>query len=241
MPLDGSPTMTAYYDGPDLEGCVLDALPAMGRSLDPLDPDSRRMVPGLPRVGLDFPGRDQAAVGSSPIDRQTSASDTDAMSLMHTLTGLLAATTIAVSIPAGTAGAAAPPVPRRPGNIHGCGVLAVPAHPWRSHVDGGTDEAGDHWIVDAQGAHWSCSFARAEIQRLVGFGPGRYAGRDVGHLLGGLCDWEIKGLHDQYRPFQSITCHVPISQHRHRYTTTVQAFIDPDPTFIHAASSEVRR
>jgi hypothetical protein len=51
----------------------------------------------------------------------------------------------------------------------------------------------------------------------------------------------VKGLHDQYRPFQRITCHVPVSQDRHRYTTTVQAFIDPDPTFIHAAWSEVSR
>lgn len=140
-------------------------------------------------------------VGSSPIDRETGASNTDAMSLKHTFAGLLGAATIAVSVPAGAAGSAAPPVPRPLGNIHGCGVLAVPAHPWRSHVDGGTDESGDHWIVDAQGTHWSCSFARAEIQRLIGLGPRRYAGRDVGHL----------------------------------------AFIDPDPTFIHAAPREVRR
>lgn len=60
-------------------------------------------------------------------------------------------------------------------------------------------------------------------------------------LLGGLCSWDLKGLHDHYRPFQSITCHVPMSQRRHRYMTTVQAFIDPDPTFILAASSEVSR
>lgn len=39
MPADGSPTMTGYYDGPDLEERVLEALRAAGRSLDPLDPD----------------------------------------------------------------------------------------------------------------------------------------------------------------------------------------------------------
>lgn len=31
--------MTGYYDGPDVEALVLDALRAAGRSLDPLEPD----------------------------------------------------------------------------------------------------------------------------------------------------------------------------------------------------------
>jgi SAM-dependent methyltransferase len=36
---DGVPTMTGYYDGPDLEERVLDALRSSGRPLDSLDPD----------------------------------------------------------------------------------------------------------------------------------------------------------------------------------------------------------
>lgn len=39
MPPDGAPAVAGYYDGPDLEERVLDALRAAGRSLDPLDPD----------------------------------------------------------------------------------------------------------------------------------------------------------------------------------------------------------
>lgn len=159
------------------------------------------------------------------------------MSLAHTFTGLLIAITVAVSLPAGAAGAAAP---RASESIHGCGVL-VPTRPWCSHVDGGTDEAGDHWIVDANRAHWSCSFARDAILRLVGLDARRYAGRDVGRLLGGLREWETKGLPDHCRPFQSITRHVTTSDRRHNHQTTVQAFIDPAPTFVHAASSGVRR
>lgn len=180
-------------------------------------------------------------VGSYPIDGETSSSNTDVMTLKRTSTGLLMATTLAGSIPPAPADAMAPSPPREQGSIHGCGVLVVPAHPWRSHVDGSGDEAGDHWIVDAQGTHWSCSFARTEIRRLIGLRPRRYAGRDVGNLLGGVCDWELKGVHDHYRPFQRITCHVPMSLHGRRYTTTVEALIDRDPTFIHSASSEASR
>jgi SAM-dependent methyltransferase len=39
MTLDAAATTIGYYDGPDLEQRVLDALRASGRSLDPLEPD----------------------------------------------------------------------------------------------------------------------------------------------------------------------------------------------------------
>jgi hypothetical protein len=41
--------------------------------------------------------------------------------------------------------------------------------------------------------------------------------------------------HETIRPFQRITCHLPFRLSRHRtYLTSVEAFVDPDPQFIHS-------
>ncbi len=136
---------------------------------------------------------------------------------------------------------AADAAPRPRGDIHGCGVLVDAAHPWRSQVPGGNVETGDHWITDRQGAHGSCAFTHATIEKLLALAPRTYQGRDVGHLEGGLCDWNLGSrLGESIRPFQRITCHVPRHVQHHTYVTTVEAFVDPDPQFIHAAAAAVR-
>ena len=120
------------------------------------------------------------------------------------------------------------------GQRHGCGVLVDAAHPWRSHVPGGIVETGDHWITDRLGTHGSCAFTHAAIRKLLALAPRTYQRRDAGHLEGGLCDWSLGSGHETIRPFQHITCHLPIHlRHHHTYLTTVEAFVDPDPRFIH--------
>ena len=139
---------------------------------------------------------------------------------------------LALLVPAGSAAA------RSLGDVHGCGVLVDAAHPWRSQVPGGNVETGDHWITDRQGRHGSCSFTHATIEKLLALAPRTYQGRDVGHLDGGLCDSNLGSrAGESIRPFQRITCHVPRHLRHHTYVTTVEAFVDPDPRFIHAAAA----
>ena len=138
---------------------------------------------------------------------------------------LTALVSLALLVPAGSAAS------HSLGNIHGCGVLVDAAHPWRSQVPGGNVETGDHWITDRQGAHSSCTFTHATIKKLLALAPRTYQGRDVGHLEGGLCDWNLGSRRgESIRPFQRITCHVPRHLRDHTYVTTVEAFVDPDPS-----------
>ena len=167
-----------------------------------------------------------------PLNESNEASRPTRMIGRLFLTSLLSLTLFA---PAGDA------APRPRGDIHGCGVLVDAAHPWRSHVPGGNVETGDHWITDRQGAHGSCAFTHATIKKLLALAPRTYQGRDVGHLEGGLCDWNLGSrLGESIRPFQRITCHVPRHVRHHTYVTTVEAFVDPDPQFIHAGAAADR-
>jgi hypothetical protein len=127
------------------------------------------------------------------------------------------------------------------GSIPGCGVLVDAAHPWRSQVSGGNVETGDHWITDRRGTHSSCAFTHATIRKLLALAPRTYQGRDVGHLEGGLCDWNLGSRRgESIRPFQRITCHVPRHLRHHTYVNTVEAFVDPDPQFIRAGAAAGR-
>ena len=120
------------------------------------------------------------------------------------------------------------------GQRHGCGLLVDAAHPWRSHVPGGNVETGDHWITYRLGTHGSCTFTHAAIKKLLALPPRTYRQRDAGHLEGGLCDWSLGSGHETIQPFQHIRCHLPFQlRHHHTYLATVEAFVDPDPEFIH--------
>ena len=156
--------------------------------------------------------------------------DDEPWSLTHMIRKLsfITLASLALLVPAGTAGAFSD------GQRHGCGVLVDMAHPWSSHVPGGNVETGDHWITDRLGTHGSCTFTHAAIKKLLALAPPTFQRRDVGHLDGGLCDWSRGSGHERILPFQHITCHVPFHLRRHHtYLTTVEAFVDPDPLFIH--------
>ena len=117
-------------------------------------------------------------------------------------------------------------------NVRGCGVLVDAAHPWHSTVPGGNLETGDHWITGREGSLSTCSFTRLAIHRLLALPANAYQGRDVGHLLGGLCEWFEGSHHERIRPFALIKCHLPTPQRPHT-AVTIRAFVDPDPQLIH--------
>ena len=116
--------------------------------------------------------------------------------------------------------------------LRGCGVLVDAAHPWHSTVPGGNVEAGDHWITARLGHHTTCAFTHVAIHRLLALPARAYQGRDVGRLLGGLCQWTDGDHHERIRPFAEIMCHLPTPRHPHADAATVRAFVDPDPRFI---------
>ena len=149
---------------------------------------------------------------------------------------LAALVSLTLLVPAGNAAAFSD------GQRHSCGVLVDAAHPWRSQVPGANVETGDHWITDRSGTHGSCTFTHAAIKKLLALAPRTYQGRDVGHLQGGLCDWNLGSSHETIQPFQHITCHLPVHLRQHRtYLTTVEASVDPDPQFIHAGAAADRQ
>ena len=87
---------------------------------------------------------------------------------------------------------------------------------------------------DASGPHRNVPAGNAAGRSLGNIHPQTYQRRDVGHLEGGLCDWNLGSRSgESFRPFQRITCHVPRHLRHHTYITTVEAFVDPDPHFIH--------
>jgi hypothetical protein len=119
------------------------------------------------------------------------------------------------------------------GRRHGCGVLVDAAHPWSSRVPDATVETGDHWVTDRLGTHGSCTFTHASIKKLLALPPRTYQHRDTARLAGGVCDWSVGSGHETIKPFQRITCHLPIHLRNHRtYLATVEAYVDPDPRFI---------
>lgn len=105
---------------------------------------------------------------------------------------------------------------------HGCGVLIDTAHPWHSHVPGGNTETGDHWITARDGRLSTCAFAHLAIHRLLALPARTYPGRDVGRLVGGVCNWAQTTDHETIRPFQDIMCHLPTPRHRHVVAATVR-------------------
>src|ERR1700722_18973177 len=119
------------------------------------------------------------------------------------------------------------------GKFHGCGVLVDTAHPWHSHVPSGRTETGDHWLTARAGPLSTCEFASHAIRRRLPLPQRSYAGRDVGRLLGGLCDWDTTSRHETIRPFAEIVCHLPTPRHPRSAAATVEALVDPDPSFIH--------
>ena len=121
----------------------------------------------------------------------------------------------------------------REGAQHGCGVLVDSGHPWHSHVPGGNIETGDHWITARDGRLSTCAFTHHAIHRLLALPARTYQGRDVGRLLGGVCQWTQTTDHETIRPFQAIMCRLPTPRHLHIAAATVRALVDPDPAFIH--------
>jgi hypothetical protein len=119
------------------------------------------------------------------------------------------------------------------GRFHGCGVLVDAAHPWQSHVPSGHVETGNRWLTARAGRLSTCAFASNAIHRLLALPPRTYAGRDVGRLLGGICHWDAISRHETIRPFALIVCHLPTPSHPRIAAATVEALVDPDPSFIH--------
>ena len=149
--------------------------------------------------------------------------------------GLTLVALAVVALPALGGGAAAR---AKVTKAHGCGVLVAAAHPWRSHVvgGGGKGETGDHWITDWRGAHGTCAFTRARLHRLLSFSS-EYLDtaftHGVAHYKGGVCRARYGTDLEVIAPFQRVRCTLPVTIRRHRYTTTIEAFVDPDPRFIH--------
>jgi hypothetical protein len=120
-------------------------------------------------------------------------------------------------------------------NRHGCGVLVDAAHPWHSYTPDAPVETGDHWIVARRGPGSSCAVTRRMIPKLLALPIKTYEGHrdDVTHLLGGICTWETGSRTEHIRPFQHILCQLPVHVHRRALVVDVEAFVDPDPRFIH--------
>jgi hypothetical protein len=115
---------------------------------------------------------------------------------------------------------------------HGCGVIHVPSDPWTLKNDNnpGSTTTGTHWIVDWQGTHGSCAFAKTQARKLVILGntPGLFPdGQTTGDYKNAICEWRKDSGVQHYEPFQDITCALPYHSHRHTYWPNVETFIDP--------------
>ena len=90
----------------------------------------------------------------------------------------------------------------------------------------------NHWIASRAGRFGNCRFTRQTLHRLLALGPRTYQGRDVAHLLGGLCDWQSQDRHERVVPFAWIICHLPAPGHPCAATTSY-FLVDGDPNFVH--------
>ena len=100
-------------------------------------------------------------------------------------------------------------------------------------MPGDNVETGDHWITARIGRLSRCAFTARAIHRLLALPAATYQADNVGHLLGGICDWIHGTGRETIRPFAEILCHLPTPQHPHIAVATVRAIVDPDPAFIH--------
>lgn len=150
------------------------------------------------------------------------------------MTKLLTHCTLALAAGILLAAGAVPSTARTPPRraLHPCPVLNVPSRPWRNIVEGVPRESGSHWLLDWEGAHGSCGFAKQKIAHLVVHGRLFDVARNPTPYAGGTCHWSRGNGRNQIVPFQHIRCAMRIRLGRRTFPTVIEARADPDPALI---------